>query len=584
MTVNGGAVTYSSNDPLLVTDAVRSEASITVSSNETLSVYGNGLTAATALTLAGGTVKFFTDATVASPVTVTRPGSKFRTDALAVTGTVAGVITASIPGNDETAGLQMRGPGCIRLTGGGNFSGKANPFHLYEGSAVFDDGTWTFHNCLAAGCHYTAQKDKNSSSTCGKRWTIRNSAVFRIDGYNSGFTTTLAAYGHAHSSSYSYESYIDIIDGGTVELGNHAHLLAGNYMARGTIRVANGGVVKLTSTTSRIILGSSVTAWGILRLEEGGRIELSSPIIRKHRSDQVAWQPQGQFIWNGGTLKVNSNFSASEATLLRLDGTAPSSDDPAVLKGLRIWTKIMGENCVLDLSDLPDRETPLANVPIDNDRAEWFGTGTLTVKGGKPFTMNSFGSGLGLVLEGDGTTVTFPDAAQFHDYATRVATQNVEPGSARYSTFTNLLADVSLKSFAAKGCGVRLVSENATNTLTVAEAAAAAGGEFANDTIVFPGGLEITNLTFAAGSVLVGNGAAAPLSVVGDIALPNAAMLYSVSSGGGSSEFTAFTAGGSLTGTPASWTKVGGRNFKPVVNAVAKTIGFVKTGTLVVIQ
>lgn len=580
--VNGGTVTYSSNNPLLVTDKVKSEASITVSSNETLSVYGNGLTSATALTLAGGTVKFFTDATVASPVAVTRPGSRFVTDVLAVTGTVAGVITASIPGNAETAGLRMYGPGCIRLTGGGNFSGKPNSFCSYEGSALFDGGTWTFHNCMSLGCDYTAQRDKYPGSTYGKRWTIRNGAVLKIDGYSNDFTTTLAAKGHAHSSVYTYESYIDVVDGGTVELGSYGQILAGYYMARGTIRVANGGVVKMTASTARIVLGASVTAWGILRLEEGGRIELSGPIIRKHRTSNVTWQPQGQFVWDGGTLKVNSNFAG--ATLMRLDGTAPSSDDPAVTKGLRIWTKIMGENCVLDLSDLPERETPLANVPIDNDRAEWFGTGTLTVKGGKPFTMNSFGSGLGLVLEGDGTTVTFPDAAQFHDYATRVATQNVEPGPARYSTFPDLLADVSLKSFTAKGRGVRLVSENATNTLAIANATAAVGGEFANDTILFPGGLTLTNLAFSAGSVLGGNGAAAPLSVAGELSLP-AALSYCVRNGGApGSGFIAFRADGSLVGGSVAWAKLGTGNMKPVADFNTRTVRFVQTGMKILVR
>ena len=580
--VNGGTVTYSSTDPLLVTDMIKSEASITVSSGETLSVYGNGLTSATALTLAGGTVKFFTDATVASPVTVTGAGSKFVTDALAVTGTVSGVITASIPGNDETAGLRTYGLGCIRFTGGGNFSGKPNSFRSFEGSAVFDGGEWTFHNCMSLGCDYTAQKNTNPDSTCGKRWTIRNSAVFKIDGYNNNFTTTLAARGHAHNSSYAYESYIDVIDGGTVELGNNAQILAGYYMARGRIRVANGGVVKVKSTSARIILGSSVTAWGILRLEEGGRIELSAPIIRKFRTDNAGWQPQGQFVWDGGTLKINSNFPTAEATLMRLDGTPPSSSDPAVTKGLRIWTRIMGDDCVLDLTDLPARETPLANVAIDNDRAEWFGTGTLTVKGGKPFTMNSFGSGLGLVLEGDGTTVTFPDGAQFHDNAICEARRNVEPGPARYSVFTNLLADVSLKSFTAKGRRVKIVSENATNTLSVASAVAAAGGEFSNNTITFPGGLSVTNLAFASESVIGGNGAFPVLHVEGDITLPST-LLYSAV-GGGRMTFTAFEAGGALVGSPSDLTKAdAGSSMIPVFDAGAKSVRFTTRGGLLIV-
>ena len=579
--VNGGTVSYASSDPFVVTDVVRPEASITVASNETLKVYGNGLTAATALTLTGGTVKFCSAATVASPITVTRPSSRLSTDAASVTGTVSGVITSSIPGSNETPGLQMRGPGCIRLTGGGTFSGKANPFRSYNGSAIFDGGTWTFSNCMYLGCEYTAQKNTNPDSTCGKRWTVRNGAVLKVSGSSSAYVTVLYAKGHAHNATYAYESFLDVVDGGTVELDGYSGINAGYYQARGTLRVGNGGVVKVKSANSYIMLGNSAAAWGVLRLEDGGRIELSAPIRRKFYST-AKYQPQGQFIWDGGTLKVNSNFPAGESTLFKLNGTAPSAD-PEVAKGLRVWTKITGENCVLDLTDLPDRETPLANVAVDNDRAEWFGTGTLTVKGGKTFTMNSFGSGLGLALEGDGTKVVFPDAAQFHDNAICVARQNVEPGPPRYSVFTNLLADASFKAFTSKGFGVKVVSENATNTLTVAEAVAAAGGEFANDTISFPGGLEVTNLTFAAESVIGGNGAFPTLHVEGDIVLPSSLLYYSAVSGGMMS-YTAFTAGGSVGSTPSTLTKATPHSLRPTFNQTEKSIDFSLVGGLILIR
>ena len=219
---------------------------------------------------------------------------------------------------------------------------------------------------------------------------------------------------------------------------------------------------------------------------------------------------------------------------------------------------------------------------IDNDRAEWFGTGTLTVKGGKPFTMNSFGSGLGLVLEGDGTTVTFPDAAQFHDNAICEARRNVEPGPARYSVFTNLLADVSLKSFTAKGRRVKIVSENATNTLSVASAVATAGGEFSNNTITFPGGLSVTNLAFASESVIGGNGAFPVLHVEGDITLPST-LLYSAV-GGGRMTFTAFEAGGALVGSPSDLAKAdAGSSMIPVFDAGAKSVRFTTRGGLLIV-
>ena len=582
--VCGGEVVYSPENPLVVTDKIKSESSITVSSNETMMVFGNGLTAATELKLEGGMVKFYTSSTIASPITVLRPSSSFSTDLSSVTGTVSGFVTSSIPGSDETKGTRIYGSGCIRFNGGGNFTGKANPFRSFDGSAIFDGGTWIFHNCMSLGCEYTAKRDKNPDATYGIRWTVCGSAVFKIDGYNKDFITTLYAMGHEWSSSYSLGSYLDVIDGGVIELGEFGRINAGYMQAKGTIRVANGGMIKAASTSSSIILGYSVTSWGILKLEEGGVIQLSSPIVRKFYTAVDKYQPQGQIIWSGGTLKVNGNFPEEEANLIRLDGTAPESTDPEVLKGLRVWTRITGENCVLDLTDLPVRETPLANVAADNDRAEWFGTGTLTVKGGKTFMMNSFGSGLGLVLEGDGTKVIFPDGVQIHDNAVCTARMNVEPGSARYSVFTNLLATASIGTFTAKGKNVSLVSENPTNTVSIGTVNVEEGALFSNGTIVVPGGLSVTNVTFKSGSTVGYDGLFPTLAVAGTVSLPETIGYAVGDTAGAPSPYVAFRAGESVSGSPSEWIKRGPRNMIPFVDADAKTVGFNPPGMKITVR
>jgi hypothetical protein len=582
--VRGGEVVYSPENPLVVTDLVKSESSITVSSNETMMVFGNGLTAATELKLEGGMVKFYGSSTIASPVTVLRPSSSFSTDFSSVTGTVSGFVTSSIPGNDETKGTRMYGPGCIRFTGGGDFSGKPNSLLSLDGSAVFDGGTWTFHNCMSLGCDYTAKRDGNPNSTHGLRWTVRGDTLFNIDGYNSNFTTTLLAKGHEWSSGYSRESFIDVIDGGTVELGKNGRICAGYMQARGTIRVANGGVIKVSNTSSSIILGYSVTAWGVLKLEEGGRIELSSPIVRKYYRQNAKYQPQGQIVWSGGTLKVNGNFPAEEASIIRLDGTAPESTDPEVLKGLRVWTRITGENCVLDIADLPVRETPLANVAVDNDRAEWFGTGTLTVKGGKTFMMNSFGSGLGLALEGDGTRVVFPDGVQIHDNAVCTARMNVEPGPARYSAFTNLLATASIGTLSVKGVDVSLVSENPTNTVSVGDVNVAPGALFSNGTITVPGGLSVANVTFDPGSTVGFDVHSPTLDVSGTVTLPGTVGYEVGDTPGLTPPYVVLRAGESVSGNPSEWVKRGSRNMLPFADPDAKVVLFYPPGTRIIVR
>ena len=478
----------------------------------------------------------------------------------------------------------MYGPGCIRFTGGGNFSGKPNSLLSLDGSAVFDGGTWIFHNCMSLGCDYTAKRDDNPNSTYGVRWTIRGDTVFKIDGYNPDFTTTMYAKGNEWSTRYTLESYIDVVDGGTVELGKNGRICAGYMQARGTIRVANGGVIKVSSTSSSIILGYSVTAWGVLNLEEGGRIELSSPIVRKYYTKTARYQPQGQIIWSGGTLKVNGNFPAEESNLIRLDGTAPESTDPEVLKGLRVWTRIAGENCVLDIADLPVRETPLANVAVDNDRAEWFGTGTLTVKGGKTFMMNSFGSGLGLALEGDGTRVVFLDGVQIHDNAVCTARMNVEPGPARYSAFTNLLATASIGTLSVKGVDVSLVSENPTNTVSVGDVNVAPGALFSNGTITVPGGLSVANVTFDPGSTVGFDVHSPTLDVSGTVTLPGTVGYEVGDTPGLTPPYVVLRAGESVSGNPSEWVKRGSRNMLPFADPDAKVVLFYPPGTRIIVR
>ena len=575
LTVESGTVVYGSESALIVTDMPVTE-SLTIAPGQTLSVYGNGLAAETTLTLAGGTVRFMRTATIAAPVTISAAGSVVETAAENVVGTFSGKVTSSISGTGNT-GTSLAGEGCIRFTGGGDFTGQGNSLRSYNGSAVFDGGTYLFHNCGAIGLF---DLNDTSPSEYGRRWRVVNGAVLKLsaDSLVSGTRVDLEVAGDGQTWEYSRDSVLEVQDGGTVEIGENTYLKIGKYFSKGTLRIASGGVVKQTASSGHILLGYSTMGWGEVCLEDGGDLELVNPLCVRY--DNVGYV-KGSFHWSGGTVKVLGGFPESEATLLRYAGTPAETDAPENVASLRLWTKIDGETCVLDLTDLPSRATPLANVPAGFERAEWFGTGTLTVKGGKTFVMNSFASGIGLALEGDGTAVVFPENAQFHDNAKRTATENVSPRHDQYKTIPDLLPDLSLKAFTAKGRNIRVVSENATNMLSVAEVTAATGGEFANDTLAFPGGLSVVNLTFAENSVVSGNGAAKTLDVAGSIALPSSA-LYSAKGANGAA-FVAFRAGGSLTGGETVWTRIKSGP-KPVVDEVAKEIRFIPIGIVISIR
>jgi hypothetical protein len=335
-----------------------------------------------------------------------------------------------------------------------------------------------------------------------------------------------------------------------------------------------------TSPQAHILLGYSTMGWGCVNLGSGGAIELSAPIQVQYDKNGYS---KGSFDWNGGTLKISGAFPATAATLLGYHGTPDEDDDGEWVNCLRIATRISGEDCVLDLSEMSSRDRPIANVPAGFNRAEWFGTGTLTVKGGRTLRMNSFADGIGLALEGDGTSLVLPDGAQFHDNATREEMFGISPRKDMDSTFDGFVPSLSLKTFASRGRNVSLACEKAGATVSVAEAVAYEGGEFANDTIVFPGGVAIDNLTFMEGSVVTGAASAEPVTVSGNLTLPESA-LYCVRRSGIGRPFVAFCALGSIVPGPIAWTEAGSSGYQPRVDFTGKTIGFVPAATFIIIR
>ena len=578
LTVDGGSVVYGNSSALIVTDEPVDATEFAVGPGETLLVYGSGLKADTALTVAGGTVKFMCSSTVFSPVTVAAGGAVFETRAGGVEGTFAGAVTAAASGG---GGIKLRGEGAIRFSGGGTFSGSGNGVRSYAGTAVFDHGTYTFSDCGAIGL---MDDDSSSQSLYARKWLVTGDAVVRAAAVSSANQVRVdfevAGDGWTGNWAFDRVAELEVSGGGTVELGAHTYLKVGKYFSKGALSVSAGGKVLQTSPQAHILLGYSTMGWGCVNLGSGGAIELSAPIQVQYDKNGYS---KGSFDWNGGTLKISGAFPATVPALLGYAGTPGADDSEEWVKSLRIATRISGEDCVLDLSDLSSRESPLANVPHGFDRAEWFGMGTLTVKGGKMLQMNSFASGTGLVLEGDGTMVVFPKGAQFHVDDKREPTFGNSPRDTWYSTFADLEPTLSLKSLGSRGREVSLRCEDTDVSIAVSKVEAFEGGEFANDTIGFPGGVTVGDLTFYEGSVVIGAAAAAALTVTGDITLPQAA-LSSVRRSGEGGRFAAFNAAGSIVGAPAAWIESGRAGYAPFVDFKLKTIGFIPSATFIFVR
>ena len=108
--------------------------------------------------------------------------------------------------------------------------------------------------------------------------------------------------------------------------------------------------------------------------------------------------------WNGGTLKIGANYSSDSIMIADL------MSDNATRK---FSVGILGD-CTIDLTDMP--MNAIYNTQQMSNRGEWYGTGTLAVKGGKTIYMRSMPNDINIRLEGDGTKVVLPNDARFFDY------------------------------------------------------------------------------------------------------------------------------------------------------------------------
>lgn len=395
---DGGVVVYAASCPLVVTDAVRQEASITVNAGEEMLVFGNGLTSSTALTLAGGTVRFMRTATIASPVTVSADGGAVRicTDDSDVYGTVSGAISAA-------ADVRLFGMGWIELAGGATFSGTTS-LRAYEGYVKLSNGDYAFGTGeLFIGTAIAAATNQVWVGEWCRRFVVGNGANVTFTPHNTGATYIhIKVHPLPDVSDYMRESVLEIAEGGSVTLPNTSDISLGNNQNIGTLHI-NGGTFR-TGAWGRIRLGDGAYATGRLIID-AGTLRPGGYIGRGVATGM------GYITWNGGTIRVDDVWT---------DGNARLINPIAAIQGdtMRLSVNVAGEDCVLDLTGC--RHASMANMPAQFNGMfnEWWGHGRLTVKGGKNFVMTSIPDGLRLRLEGDGTTVTLPTDGKVYDYDT----------------------------------------------------------------------------------------------------------------------------------------------------------------------
>ena len=481
LSADGGEIVYASDCPLIVTDIVRQEASITVGAGEELLVFGNGLTSATALSLTGGTVTFMRTATIASPISVSGAASQIVTHKNGICGTIAGAVTAEMS-------LVISGPGRMEFTAGATFSGDKS-LYAYDGEVEIRSGNYAF------GTGSIHVGTATAAATGGTWYGVWCRKFVVGDGANVTFTAHEGTSTYIHIKvyplpdgvNYNREAVFEIATNGTVTLPNTSDISLGDNQNIGILHI-NGGTLNM-SGYGRIRLGNGGYATGYL-IMDSGTLHLGGYLIR------TATTGMGYVIWNGGTIRVDYWTNDGGPYMLNAEGSLANTDS------MRVSVNIAGDDCVLDLTGSRNAKFYNTRSKFNGMFNEWWGRGRLTVKGGKNFVMTSIPGDFRLRLEGDGTTVTFPANGKVYDYDTCLTNcqwRNPHGATKDYNVTNSWLSTMTFASLELAGTNCSFVCErDATPVYATNVTVAATGVTDIYDAL--PEGTVLQNVTFESGA------------------------------------------------------------------------------------
>ncbi len=596
--ITGAGAANVTFDSMLVTDVPVAAGEIAVYTNEVLRVAGDGLTSATTVRLVGGTLRFETSATVASPISVTI-GSFVEAYDEDVVGTISGAVTCACVDSGRTVNIPVQwgsatmasvtmngvwtlGPGSVTYAGGGTFSTARDTFVVTRDAHTrVTGGTYQFGGRGDAANRALVRLQALVSGQgygYGRHLCVCDggSLVFGNTVFNECIYVAAPKNGGLYNCS-PWVSTFEIGTGGTVTIPSNGRIHLGSVDSRVELKLS-GGLLNMASENAWLFVGEGSGTYGSSTagadiLLESGTLSLSNPIVREKGGDIVSGgrSSRGRFLWSGGTLKLNEHFAA--ATIFDISQELKDSPDARVNSYLRQITQISGDGCTLDLSEMGC--AAVTNVPAGFNQSEWYGTGCLTVTGGKEFVMNAFPNAITIRTVGEGTRVTVPETAYVYDNTTCLQYLNasMDDGGNPYDTISSSLnsATVSRLIFAGTNCTFGVTRANLP--LSVTEALVT--GEWNNARSVSAlGGLTLGDMEFAEGSLLsaaVRNGTTVCQPFAGTITLPSSLYVRAVRDDEiDPTGSVAMTAADGIVGTP-TW--VGVRRCQASNDGTSVTIG-----------
>ena len=542
-TTGSGAVLYASQDPTIVTDAVRTESAYTLAANATLKVFGNGLTAATSLTLDGGnTVMFYAPATIASPLTLAANGAKsyIRVSNSSFTGTIVGAV--SVP---DSGTLAVDGAGSVIFAGGGDFH-ESGHFEILNGaSTTFTGGTYTFGGSANI---YMGTYSGGTYINCGHYFGVCSGGNLVFGAIDKTLPVSPAIYVTAPKNYDTGDNptIFEIGTGGRVTLPINRAIYVGSYGGTSRMRLSGGTFV--------------MDEWSYVYFGYGGYsngfFDFSDGVLEQRHSFRLNGSNNNSLInWTGGMWKILSGTFTDNSLF-----------DGGLSSGTRKVAVGINGDCTLDLSECGTSE--FVNIAGTTNRGEWYGNGKLTVKGGKTFVMNSVPNGIDLALEGTGTTVRLSADARVFDYAACVANAVWrKPATFEYDSTSAQLANVSLQSLTVTNGAAVVTNAKSDRTVTVNAVTVASDGVWDNATTLDSALRSVGSLTFAEDSIwrtTFVNDVATTFTLSGGngiLSLP-ASMRYAVVGRGTPPDRLIVAA--SVTGSPL-WSAVRNRTYRPIV-------------------
>jgi hypothetical protein len=540
---DGAKVVYGEDDALIVTDLVRTESVIELDGVNALKIYGSGLTSATSLKFSKGTnLVFKGEGVVSSPITidVENGASAECVCDQGVRGGFAGKL--SIPSKKGI--LLLSGPGTFVFSGGIDLG--------VEGSCkIVDDASVEFtgnkeYLVSGYGSLVLTYRKEPSDRTWGRYLAVKDGAhlKFKAAASQKRMQFQLAP---ANSGNYDSVSTLEVGEGGTVTFPHDGAVYIGGNQAVGSL-IISGGTVNV-GTNSYFCIGYGQYSTGYLHMNSG-HLNLGSPFTVREPTDT------GFVKWNGGTIAVAEGFTGESLITGKCSNNIEGSR--------RLAFEIAGA-CSFDLTHSP--YTVFTNMTDTTNRGEWYGKGSLTVKGGKTLLMRSIPDNIALRVEGDATAVAIDDETRIFNYeecVKNVIWRRPYPvANAEYSSAGAQTNGLTLASFTVGGGCAGFANLSTGYEVAVPKAFVAAGGEWNNAFAVRGAGITLGDLDFAAGSTLYAGiaGRVTPtLALSGALTLPDGEMFLRTSASARPSGNSAivFAAAGGISGEPR-WKSLSGR-------------------------